>query len=426
VQAPAVDPDGARPRRWSPWFASHGAAVVLGAALAVGALAEAAPARRDRLAALDAFAQALSHIQTDYVDRRDERELLYAAIRGMLARLDPHSALYGPAAYRRLRQDTEGEFGGVGFELDGAAAGPPRVTRLLSGSPADRAGIREGDEVLAIDGVAASARRPGALRGPRGTRVELRLRRGGVELDRTLVREQLRLPSVRARSLGKGVGYLAIGRFHEATSADCAAAVGALAAAPGGLTALLLDLRGNRGGVFDQAIKVADLFLAEGVIATVWSRGIEVERHAARRPGTVTDVPMIVLVDQDSASAAELVAAALRDHGRATLLGAPTFGKGSVQTYFDLPDGGGLKLTTARYATPSGQLLDGRGLVPDLVVEAFAEERVVAGGGRRPASSPAPAADAGLGDLAPDVRELVADDPQLAAALRMARRGGRR
>jgi carboxyl-terminal processing protease len=412
-------------RRGATRLISHGAAFALGAVTAVAIAADAGPAPRDRLGALDAFAQALSYVATDYVEPRDERELLYGAIRGMVARLDRHSTFFGPAAYRRLREDTEGEFGGVGFDLGAAPRGThPVVERLIPGSPADRAGIRAGDVVVAIDGedtAGGTARQLSQrLRGPRGSRVELRLRdAAGRPVSRALLREQIKVPSVSHRQLARGVGYLRIRRFQEATSADSLAAVAALRRAPGGLRALILDLRDNPGGVFEQAIKVADLFLADGVIVSVRSRGVETERHVAHRAGTIEPVPMLVLVDQSTASAAELVAAALADHRRATLVGVPSFGKGSVQTFLDLPDGSGLKLTTALYFTPGGQSLDGNGITPDLVVEAFEDEVVVAGGGRQAPADPAPDL---MDGLSAEVRDLVADDPQLAVALRTARR----
>lgn len=413
-------------RRGAARLASHGAVFALGAASAlalVGALDPAAAAPRDRLAPLDAFAAALSRIGTDYVEPRDERALIYGAIRGMVDTLDPHSTFFGPAAYRRLREDTEGEFGGVGLEVGAAPdRGAPIVETLVPGSPAARAGIRLGDRVVAIDGVDAAglgATRVGRrLRGPRGSRVELAIRTAaGQTATRALVREQIKVPSVSHRALGGGVGYIQISRFQEATAADCEAAIAALRAAPGGLAALILDLRGNPGGVFDQAVKVADLFVADGVLVRVESRGEEIERHVAHRAGTIADLPLVALVDQTSASAAELVAAALADHDRATLVGTPTFGKGSVQTFIDLPDGSGLKLTTARYLGPAGAPIDGQGVTPDRVVEAFADEPIVAGGGRARLVAPAsPAADIMKG-LDPEARALLEDDPQLAAAV---------
>ena len=396
--------------------ASHIAAFMAGVVLATALLASALPSSgarppRDRYATLDALAQALSFILTEYVDEVEERDLVYAGIRGMVRSLDRHSSFLGPRSYQRLREDTEGEFGGVGFELAEAPAGAqpayPVVEALVTGSPAHRAGIRNGDRVVEIDGRptlgapadAAAARRVrqlGALlRGPAGTRIELAIAAGdGNEPQRrVLVRERVKVPTVDWIALPPGVGYISISKFQEATSADTEAALRALRARFGGrLGAVLLDLRGNPGGLYDQAVRVSDLFLDQGLIVRVTSRGgRHTESETAHQPGTWSGFPMIVLVDQGSASAAEIVAGALQDHGRATVLGLPSYGKGSVQTFLDLADGSGLKLTTSRYYTPSGRSLEGAGIQPDLVVEAFEAEVIAAGApeGSRPHASAA-------------------------------------
>jgi carboxyl-terminal processing protease len=236
-----------------------------------------------------------------------------------------------------------------------------------------------------------------------------------------LVRERIKVPTVRSIALPGRIGYLAIRKFQEATSADCDAALRQLKRDLGGsLGALLLDLRGNPGGLYDQAVRVSDLFLTEGLIVKVASRGgRHLETEVARAPGTWTGFPMIVLVDQGSASAAEIVAGALQDHGRATVLGLPSYGKGSVQTFLDLADGSGLKLTTSRYYTPSGRSLEGAGIQPDLVVEAFEAEVVAVGAGqgsRRDAS--AGGADLSIGAKMPPgvpdhVRLMLEEDLQL-------------
>lgn len=376
---------------------------------------KAAARDRDRYATLDAFAQSLSYIVNEYVDEVDERDLLYAAIGGMVHTLDKHSAFLSPRRYQRLREDTEGEFGGVGFELgeppEGATSPYPVVEGLIAGSPADRAGINDGDRVVEIDGhslapdIEASSggdarpaeradaadalrRRFGALlRGPAGTRLELAISpAASTEVEhRTLVRERVKVPTVTWMALPHQVGYLAIRRFQEATATDCEAALRALRGKLGGhIGVLMVDLRGNPGGLYDQAVRVADLFLADGVIVKVSSRGGRiVETETAHRAGTWAGFPMLVLVDQGSASAAEIVAGALQDHARAALLGLPTYGKGSVQTFLDLPDGSGLKLTTARYFTPRGRSLEGSGIQPDIQVEAFEPEVIRAGSGGR-------------------------------------------
>jgi carboxyl-terminal processing protease len=400
-------------------LASHLATFLAGAVLATSLAARALPDRggsnraaRDRYATLDALAQTLSYILHEYVDEADERDLIYAAIGGMVHSLDRHSAFLRPKSYQRLREDTEGEFGGVGFELGppGPGSTPPYpvIADLISGSPAARAGLREGDRVVELAGrrtvdpadrgpVERRLRRLGALlRGPAGTRVELVIAAAGSDRveRRQLVRERVKVPTVEWLELPPAIGYIAVRRFQEATAADCEAALRALRARLGRDPAVLVfDLRGNPGGLYDQAVRVADLFLSSGTIVKVVSRGGQtVETELARAPGTWDGFPMIALVDQGSASAAEIVAGALQDHGRATVLGLPSFGKGSVQTFLDLADGSGLKLTTARYYTPAGRSLEASGIQPDIRVEGFAPELVTAGPTPR---KPRRAADSG-------------------------------
>ncbi|HKE13484.1 MAG TPA: S41 family peptidase [Kofleriaceae bacterium] len=389
--------------------ASHLASFLAGVVVATSLLARAlpdrtggpSPAARDRYATLDSLAQALSYILGEYVDEIAERDLVYAAIGGMVRSLDRHSAFLPPTSYQRLREDTEGEFGGVGFELaappPGARPPYPVISDLIADSPAARAGLHDNDRVVEVAGrrtVDAADHTPadrrmrqlGALlRGPAGTRIELAVSPPAAHrVDRrVLVRQRVKVPTVEWLALPPAIGYVAIRRFQEATSADCDAALRALRARFGrDPRALVLDLRGNPGGLYDQAVRVADLFLSSGVIVKVVSRaGQTVETETARAPGTWEGFPMIALIDQGSASAAEIVAAALQEHGRATVMGLPSFGKGSVQTFLDLADGSGIKLTTARYYTPRGRSLESSGIQPDIRVEAFEPELVT--GGRR-------------------------------------------
>jgi carboxyl-terminal processing protease len=386
-------------------MASHVGAFLAGALATTAIVAQAVPgpsSNADRYAALDTFARSLSYISNNYVDPVDERKLIHGAVQGMVARLDGHSAFLPPDRYKRLRQDTEGEFASVGITL---THGPdqdgrpdyPVIDAVLRGSPADRAGIRVGDQLLAIDGKPTAGpgitARPRALdsrlRGLSGTRVELVLERPAWPEPRTfaLVRRRVKMPTVEWLSVEPGIGYVKVSRFQEATAADVGQALRALDKQ--GLRALILDLRGNPGGLLDQAVRVADLFLDRGVIVTIRGRrGTEAEREVARAAGTLTEVRVLVLIDQATASAAEIVAGALQDHGRATVLGLQSYGKGSVQTFVDLDDGSGLKLTTARYYTPRGTSLEATGITPDIHVEAFAEEVVVAGSAGAPDGSP--------------------------------------
>ncbi|HWO21428.1 MAG TPA: S41 family peptidase [Kofleriaceae bacterium] len=410
--------------------ASHVAAFAAGAVIAGALGAHAVPRDVARFRALDAFAQALATVQTSYVDPADEKKLLYDAARGMLHNLDQYSTFLPPARYQHMRQDTEGEFGGTGLTLapgavDDARPGvPPHPTidAIVPRSPADLAGLQLDDRLVAVDG--APTAEPGRelanasawearLRGPSGTRVTVSVLRAGWKEPRafTLVRAQVKQPTVRHRVIERGIGYLAISRFAEATSTDAGSALAQLRAQHG-LDALVLDLRNDPGGLVDQAIAVADLFLDGGTIVTIRGRQGSVETQTAHKGGAATAVPIIAIVDQGTASAAEILAGALRDHGRAKLVGLPTYGKGTVQTFFDLVDGSGLKLTTARFYTPKGNSLESKGLVPDVRVEAFAPMEIV--------GVPQAGSGAGPGSGA-TIAESDEDDPQLAAAVKLAR-----
>ncbi len=386
----------------------------------------------DRYHTLDTFAQALAYIANDYVEPLDERSLIYGAVDGMVARLDEHSAFLPPRKYERLRQDTDGEFAGVGLSLAaGNGNGAPIIEEIAPASPAARAGLRAGDHVIAIDGRVIDAQRRAktlhsALRGPLGSRVELLVSRPRWQKPRTftLVRERIKVPSVQHEVLADGVGYIALRRFQEASSADVVAALRELRAQHG-LRALILDLRGNPGGLLEQAVRVADLFIDSGTIVTIKGRQRRrIEVQNAHAGGTWQGFPMVVMIDAGSASAAEIVAGALQDHRRAMVLGEPSYGKGSVQTFLDLRDGSGLKLTTARYFTPSGKSLEGAGIQPDLAVEAFAAETIVVK--RRGHGSAAPKegrATAGeVGEKDAKLLALLQRDHQLSVAYQTAHR----
>jgi len=407
--------------------ASHASTFLAGAIIAGCFAAQAVPPNDvTRFKTLDTFAQALATAQTSYVDPLDEKTLIYNATRGMLHNLDQYSTFLPPKRYKNLRQDTEGEFGSIGVLLapgmtdDARPNFPPYPTidEIVPGSPGDMAGLQLDDRVVSIDGQATAE--PGKelansttweqkLRGASGTRVNLAIVRAGWKDPKpfNVVRAQIKQPSVSQRVIEKGIGYLAISRFSEATSSDTSAALAKLR----GTAVLVLDLRGDPGGLVDQAISVADLFLDAGTIVTIRGRQGKVETQSAHKGGPATGIPIIALVDQGTASAAEILAAALRDHGRAKLVGLQTYGKGTVQTFFDLSDGAGLKLTTARYYTPKGNSLESKGLVPDVKVDAFAAEEIVAGSPGGSGASP------GSGATIHDED----DDPQLDAAVKLAR-----
>jgi carboxyl-terminal processing protease len=386
-------------------------------------------AQRDaaRYRALDTFAHALALIQSSYVDPVDERELLYDAIAGMAHQLDLHSSFLRPQRYQRLQEDTEGEFGDLGLALEEGAVDPadprrppwPKVSSVSPGSPAAAAGVQVGDSLVAIDGAPTAELRKvllGAevsqtrLRGASGTRVTLSVVRVGWRRAKelALVRSQLKVITVKQRTAGP-VGVLTITRFSESTASDARAALTALERA--GARSLVLDLRRNPGGVVDQAIAVADLFLERGTIVTVRARD-RVEHRAAHPGGNA--LPMVALVDGGTASAAEIVAAALLDNGRATVAGERTYGKGTVQTLYDLQDGAGLKVTTGRYLTPSGNQLESNGIQPHVKLPSNIPVRNVPS----MSSSQTPSAPAKNGaTIAPGFD----DDPQLVAAVALAR-----
>lgn len=431
--------------------ASHAAAFLAGCAVAATVTAAAAPARRPeavRYRTLDTFAQTLSYVAQQYVEPVPERQLLYAAARGMAQSLDAYSSFFTPAEYRRLREDTEGEFGGVGLQLGPggpddampAALAWPIVDEVLPGSPAAKAGLQVDDRLIAVDGAVTAG--PGAapgsenlderhwdarLRGTAGSRVTVRVLRAGwpAPRDLTLVRAQVKVPSVTWEALAPRIGYVAIRRFQEATAADTLAALEALRKA-GAFEVLLVDLRTDSGGLLDQAIAIADEFIEGGELVTIRGRTAEVERHHARPGGIAVKARVIVLVNAETASAAEILAGALQDHRRATILGMKTYGKGAIQTYFDLDDGAGLKLTTHRYVTPAGHEVEGRGIMPDMEVPEFEPEVITAGGG-----GDAPAEDGPGGGPTdpvqpPDSRAILdlrlEDDYQLRVAYQTAQR----
>ena len=324
---------------------------------------------------LDVFSHVLSLIQNNYVEDVDDAKLLYGAIDGMVRTLDPHSTFMDPKAYAALKQETDGEYGGVGLEV--AARGDDLVVVTpLDDSPASRAGLAPGDKLLEIDGAQTRGWKEidgvKALMGAPGTTCVLKVARPAWPEPHTvtLVRDVIRVVSVEQRLYDYRYGYVKIKNFQDRTDAYLKRALDTLRGQSGGpLAGVILDLRHNPGGLLEQAVKVADRFLYEGVIVTTKGRGgkhVEVER--AHPKDTEPSYPMIVLVDGGTASASEIVAGALQDHGRAVVMGTPTFGKGSVQTVIELEDGSGLKLTIARYYTPNGRSIQEKGITPDLYV----------------------------------------------------------
>lgn len=326
---------------------------------------------------LRVFSQVLAYVQDSYVDEIEEEELVYDAIRGMLRDLDPHTAFMRPAEYQKLKEDTAGEFGGLGIELRQLPT-TIRITRVHVGGPAEHAGLQPDDQILAADGVStAEMELPDLiklLRGVPGTTVMLRIARTGWSdpRDIPLVRQQVRIPSVHAKSLPNDIVYVQITSFQERTDLELGTALQALRAErkparDGTWRGLVLDLRDNPGGLFEEGVKVADRFLRQGLIVrTVGRDPRNVERDEAQLAGTEPEYPLVLLINGGSASASEIVAGALQDQGRALVVGTRSYGKGSVQTLYGLEDGAGLKLTIARYFTPSGRSIQDTGIEPDV------------------------------------------------------------
>jgi carboxyl-terminal processing protease len=360
------------------------AAAFAGGALYGSRSAEATSHDQNPYAMVGQFGRVLVQIENNYVDPVDRTKLAEGAIRGMLEALDPHSAYMSEEEFALFESDTEGHFGGVGIEVE-SRGDQLVVIAPIEGSPAERAGIRSGDRVIAVDGEDVSRTTLDKLvhkmRGLSGSHVRISVRRPSDKdlLSFDLVRQVIHVPSVASRTLEGGVGYIRVKQFQEKTHDELLRTATKLRAeGKGNLRGLVLDLRNNPGGLVDESAEVADEFLEAGTIYTERHRGQIVDEVTAKSGGAFADLPMVVLVNEYSASAAELLAAALQDQKRALVVGANTFGKGSVQTIIDLPGGAGIRLTTARYYTPSGRSVQAEGIHPDVLVELNRDPATVA------------------------------------------------
>jgi carboxyl-terminal processing protease len=326
-------------------------------------------------AAVEQLGRVLVEVENEYVDPVDRAKLVDGAIKGMVAELDPHSSYMPPDEFQSFESDTEGEFGGIGIEVENRNE-QLIVLAPIEGSPAERAGIKNGDIIVSVDG-----KDPGSdpldklvkrLRGAPGSHVKMGVRRTGVNeiLTFDLVREVIHVPSVASKLLVDRVAYVRVKQFQERTHDELLEAAAKLRSRAGGkLSGIILDLRADPGGLVDQAADVADEFLDDGVIYTARHRGQIVDEVKSHSGGAFVHEPLVVLVDQWTASASELVAGALQDHKRGTVVGEPTFGKGSVQAIVSLPGGAGMRLTVSRYYTPSGRAIQADGVHPDVAVE---------------------------------------------------------
>jgi len=320
---------------------------------------------------LSLFGDVFEKIRTDYVEVPDESKLIDAAINGMLASLDPHSSFLDAKAHREMQQQTRGEFGGLGIEVT-MEDGLVKVVTPIDDTPAAKAGILSNDIITQIDGDQVQGlslnQAVEKMRGPVNTAVKLTILRGKDTKEFSITRDVVRIQSVRSREEGD-VGYIRITSFSEQTTDGLRKAVESLTQKIGTekVKGFVIDLRNNPGGLLDQAVSVSDAFLDRGEIVSTRGRNAEETQRFNARPGDITKgKPVVVLINGGSASASEIVAGALQDHKRATLVGTRSFGKGSVQTIIPLRDNGALRLTTARYYTPSGRSIQAKGIDPDI------------------------------------------------------------
>ncbi len=371
-------PEPARPPRKGnrPGRVALGAlsAVALVSGLLGATAASAVTKDQSPYAPLGQLARVLVLVENNYVEPVDRSRVLEGAIKGMVAELDPHSAFLPPEDFKLFRSETEGAFGGVGIEVD-ARRDTITVIAPIDGSPAARAGIRSGDRIVMVDGKPTRGvpleRIVRTMRGAPGTKVRLTVQRPGrdLPLEFDLTREIVRVTSVVGRRLDGDIGYLRVKQFQQGTHDEFLRVLGSVRAqSPAPLAGVVLDLRSNPGGLVDEASAVADDLLDQGTIYTTRHRGRVVEQANASRGGPLARTPIVVLVNEYSASAAELVAGAVQDHKRGVVVGAMTYGKGSVQSILDLPGGAGLKLTTMLYFTPSGRSVQAEGIHPDVVI----------------------------------------------------------
>ena len=337
---------------------------------------------------LSLFGDVFQRVRSDYVEEIEDKELIEAAINGMLTSLDPHSSFLPDDSFKKMQVQTTGRFGGLGIEVT-MDSGFVKVVSPIDDTPAAQAGLQPEDYIIAVNGETVLGlslnEAVEQLRGPIGSEVTITVQRGQDEpFDVDIIRDEIKIRSVRS-TLFEDVGYIRITTFSEQTTPGLLDAVDELRsqADEDGLAGLVLDLRNNPGGLLAEAIKVSDAFLEEGEIVSTRGRSGEDISHAYARPGDIAaGLPVVVLINSGSASASEIVAGALKDHKRAILMGNRSFGKGSVQSVIPMPGFGAMRLTTARYYTPSGVSIQAKGISPDIEVELARIETVDTGIGR--------------------------------------------
>ena len=319
------------------------------------------------------FAESLSLVKKNYVEEVDEKDLVYGAIKGMLSSLDPHSSFMPPEAFREMQVDTKGEFGGLGIQI-GIKKRILTIIAPIEDTPAFRAGVKAGDKIIKIDGESTKDitlfEAVSKLRGPKGTSVTITIVRDGLEKpkDITIVRDIIKIKSVKSRIIDKSIGYVKLTQFQEKTASELRKALNKFDKQ--NIASLILDLRNNPGGLLKAAVDVTSQFLPPGklVVYIKGRDGDKTEFHTVNR-NKYYDYPMVVLVNEGSASASEIVSGALQDWKKALIVGTQTFGKGSVQTVMPLSDGSALRLTTARYYTPKDRSIQNTGITPDIIIK---------------------------------------------------------
>jgi carboxyl-terminal processing protease len=356
-------------------------------------LGAASPNSAETYKQLNLFGEVFERVRSDYVDDVSDNSLVESAINGMLTSLDPHSNYLNTKNFNDMKVQTRGEFGGLGIEVS-MENGLVKVVSPIDDTPAARAGLKPGDLITHLDGDPVQGMTlPEAvekMRGPVSSEIKLTIRREGRDpFDVKLIRATIRIQSVRSHIEGDNIGYIRVTTFNEQTDTGLNNAMKNLKQQAGNkLVGVVLDLRNNPGGLLDQAVAVSDAFLEKGeIVSTRGRRSEDAQRYNARAGDIAGGLPVVVLINGGSASASEIVAGALQDHHRAILLGTRSFGKGSVQTIIPLPGHGAMRLTTARYYTPSGRSIQAKGIDPDIVVEAAKIEKTSEKGEAKPATA---------------------------------------
>jgi carboxyl-terminal processing protease len=358
-------------KRWLPLLLAITFLVILG------------PYGDSQVAALDkstyktlrTFNEVLDIVEKNYVEEVDANTLIKGAINGMVKSLDPHSSFMTAEMYKELEVDTRGSFGGIGIEIT-IHKDVLTVVSPIEDTPAFNAGVKSGDQIIMIDGKSTKditiSEAVKKLRGKNDTKVTLTIMREGLTKPKefVLTRAIVKIKSVKSKNFDKHIGYIRLAAFQERTTDDLKKILREVTEKTQPMQGLVLDMRNNPGGLFNQAVEVSDVFMKSGTIVSTRGRTKSMEsKNTARNDGDEPICPMVVLVNEGTASAAEIVAGALQDSGRAVIIGTQTFGKGSVQTVIPLEDGSALKLTTAKYYTPNGRSIQAEGIVPDIIVK---------------------------------------------------------